>query len=162
MLKKIVKIIFISMFLGAVAFLSRSGQDMMDLFRPVKVNADFDVAELPEIKYYQKIGLPQLLKFRQNKLNTVIDVREKRRYNYGHIPGAVNIPLAVMEDLPSETVEKLKKSPNIVLYCLSESCDLSESAAVILYRKGLRNLNVYSSGWSEWKNCRLPIEGSVK
>lgn len=161
MLKEIVKIIFISLFLGTTVFFSRKTEDLIKLFKFSK-NADIKIEQLPSIRYFQIIELPQVLKFKQNQSNTFIDVRERRRFKYGRIPGAINIPLKDIESLSGDELEKLRRSPNVILYCLGESCDLSELAAVELYRKGLRNLNVYSAGWSEWKSCALPVEGSDK
>lgn len=161
MINNIFTIILISFIIGCLALFSRKPADLMELFRPHEMN-DVKIKKLPPIRYYQKIQLPQVLKFRRNKKNIFIDVRESRRFKYGRIPGAVNLPLNEIENLSSVVIEKLKKSPNVILYCFGESCDLAESAAVILYRKGVRNLNVYFAGWSEWKSCALPVEGNGK
>ena len=58
----------------------------------------------------------------------LIDVREAEEYAAGHIPGAVNVPLSVIEgaDLPADRP--------LFLYCLRGS--RSARAAGILRRRG--------------------------
>lgn len=62
----------------------------------------------------------------------LIDVREADEYAKGHIPGAVNIPLSLIESMPY-----IRSCP-LYLYCLSGA--RSRKAAGILKRMGYTNV----------------------
>jgi rhodanese-related sulfurtransferase len=98
----------------------------------------------------------------QNDRNIFIDTRIKRYYDYAHIPGAINIPYKQLDEIPPETLEKLKSSPNIVVYCISTSCGVSYRSARKLTEQGLRNVKIYTGGWGEWKSCKLPVASNQR
>jgi len=158
MLKSVGKIIFASFLLGLTALFVHGESDFKQILFGSR---DGEGGHLPIERIYQTIRLSQLLQMKRNKLNLIIDVREKRRFDYGRIPLSLNIPLKEMEFISADRLNFLKKAPNIILYCLSESCDSAELSAVILYGKGVKNLSVYKGGWVEWKSCGLPLEGKV-
>jgi ArsR family transcriptional regulator len=63
---------------------------------------------------------------------TVIDVRSDREYQRDHIPGAVSIPLAELE----QRLAELPRDQTIVAYCRGPYCALSASAATRLRELG--------------------------
>ncbi|MBK8627451.1 MAG: universal stress protein [Saprospiraceae bacterium] len=64
----------------------------------------------------------------------IVDVRSKAEYASGHLKGAVNIPLEVVENRASE----LKKYPQVVVYC--RSGNRSVQARRFLMESGLTNV----------------------
>ena len=152
MLKNVVKIIVISLFLGIAIFASQNHLSLKKLF----------IKEEPKsLLNYEQIettSLADTIMLHQNEKNIFVDVRIKKYYDYAHIPGAMNIPYNKLENINEEDLNKLKSAPNVILYCVSSSCGVSYRAARVLMKKGLHNLKVYSSGWGEWKSCKLPVQ----
>ena len=62
----------------------------------------------------------------------LVDVREKEEYTTGHLPGAVNDPLSMIQNMT------LPKDKPIFLYCLRGR--RSKRAAGILTKMGYRNV----------------------
>ncbi len=79
---------------------------------------------------------------------TVLDVRTRREYAAGHLPGAVNIPLA--SDDFAEQVGKLwiERPGPWMVYCRTGS--RSTKALPILLRAGVRPLYHFSGGIVSW------------
>ncbi|MGB0747315.1 MAG: rhodanese-like domain-containing protein [Magnetospiraceae bacterium] len=80
----------------------------------------------------------------------IIDARpKKRRFDVGHIPGAVSIPdtfFAKMTDkLPAD------KGTRLVYYCGGFKCALSHKSAYKAEALGYTNIAVYAGGEPEWK-----------
>ena len=69
---------------------------------------------------------------RTTKNAMLIDVREADEYNAGHIPGAVNIPLSVIDKID------IAKEIPMYIYCLRGS--RSMSAVSLLKRMGYQNV----------------------
>ncbi len=78
---------------------------------------------------------------------TLVDVREARDYNNGHIPGAINIPITLF----SERYQELKPNDKIVLICYSGQS--SKSAAQFLLGKKYTNVSSVSGGMMDWSGA---------
>jgi len=63
----------------------------------------------------------------------LVDVRPAEEFAFGHLDGAINIPL---DELPARLAELPRNSP-VVLYCRGRLCTLSHRAARILADEGL-------------------------
>ncbi|OKL37796.1 rhodanese-like domain-containing protein [Domibacillus mangrovi] len=85
---------------------------------------------------------------RQGKDLTIIDVRETDEVATGQIPGAVNIPLGLVEF----RMHELDKSKEYVMVCRSGG--RSSMAANLLESHGYRVINM-TGGMNEW-------EGAIK
>lgn len=81
----------------------------------------------------------------------VLDVRERREWRAGHVPGSTNIPLANLashvQDLPAERT--------VVAVCRSGA--RSRSATAQLRRAGFDVLNL-KGGLQAWQRAGLPLE----
>ena len=80
----------------------------------------------------------------------LVDSRPKRKkYDKGHIPGAISIPdsqFAKMADqLPQD------KSKTLVFYCGGFKCRLSHKSAKKAIDLGYTNVKVYAAGYPAWK-----------
>jgi len=73
----------------------------------------------------------------------VVDVRSESAYKRGHIPGAVNIPLSVIQ---STTAISLVPEDLIVFYCDCPKGGIALKAAEILHDRGYPNLWVMLQG----------------
>ncbi|AOH54712.1 rhodanese-like domain-containing protein [Peribacillus muralis] len=82
----------------------------------------------------------------ENKPVHVIDVREVDEVKAGKIPGAMNIPLALVEF----TMQDLDKSKEYILVCRSGG--RSSRAALLLEERGYKVLNMVG-GMDEWKGA---------
>jgi rhodanese-related sulfurtransferase/TusA-related sulfurtransferase len=75
---------------------------------------------------------------------TILDVREQAEYAFGHIPGAINIPLGELETRFTE----LKKEDEIYVICRTGS--RSDLAAQQLTEKGFTKVINVVPGMVEW------------
>lgn len=71
----------------------------------------------------------------------IIDVREKKEYEVGHIKGAVNIPLSEIRD----RIIEIPKDRNVYLHC--RSGQRSYNATLILQHLGFDNIYNVSGGF---------------
>ena len=83
----------------------------------------------------------------------VIDVRTRREFDSGHIPGAVNIPY---DQLPGRFGE-LESSQEIVVYC--EGGGRSTAAASALRGAGFSTVLHLEGDMSAWRASQLPCTG---
>jgi rhodanese-related sulfurtransferase len=76
----------------------------------------------------------------------LLDVRPSTEYHFGHITGAVSVPMnELIDNLKNIVIEK-----EIIAYCRGPFCALADEAVKILSGLGykVRRLDV---GYPEWK-----------
>ena len=83
---------------------------------------------------------------------TVLDVRPEDEFRQGHLPSALNIPLAQLE----RRLAELPADREIVAYCRGPWCVLSFEAVAALRQRGYRARRL-EDGFPEWKVAGLPI-----
>jgi rhodanese-related sulfurtransferase len=83
---------------------------------------------------------------------TVLDVRPEDEFRQGHLPGALNIPLAQLE----RRLAELPADREVVAYCRGPWCVLSFEAVAALRQRGYRARRL-EDGFPEWKVTGLPI-----
>jgi rhodanese-related sulfurtransferase len=86
---------------------------------------------------------------------TILDVRPEDEFAHGHLPAALNVPLAQLESRLAE----LAPDREIVAYCRGPWCVLSFEAVALLRRRGYR-VRRLKDGFPEWKVAGLPVEGA--
>ena len=117
-----------------------AGQEVCEFFRTMRVLAEGRLAEVEQIKRrflegregMEPVDRDALLeKIREGNV-TVLDVRPRKEYRAGHIPGALSIPLKELElhlsGMPSDQ--------EIVAYCRGPYCVLAVHAVETLRAKG--------------------------
>ncbi len=83
----------------------------------------------------------------------LLDVRPEDEFAQGHLPGALNLPLAQLE----RRLAELPPERDIVAYCRGPWCVLSFEAVALLRRRGFR-VRRLKEGFPEWKAAGLPVE----
>ncbi|KUY52116.1 ArsR/SmtB family transcription factor [Burkholderia sp. RF2-non_BP3] len=86
-------------------------------------------------------------------LVTLLDVRPQDEFAQGHLPGALNIPLAALEGRLSE----LPADTEIVAYCRGPYCVLAFEAVAALRARGFKAVRL-EDGFPEWKAAGLVVE----
>jgi rhodanese-related sulfurtransferase len=85
----------------------------------------------------------------------LVDVRQPEEFTAppGHLPGAVNVPLA---DLPGRVGELAARRQPVVLVCKTDR--RSAQAATKLLATGLRDVAVLRGGTDGWHRHGRPLE----
>ncbi|MEY9095964.1 sulfurtransferase TusA family protein [Paenibacillus sp. RC84] len=89
---------------------------------------------------------------REKPLTNVLDVREPAEYAFGHIPGAVSIPLGELE----QRIGELNAHEELYIVCRTGS--RSDMAAHLLERQGFKHIRNVLPGMSAWTG---PLEKSA-
>ena len=110
------------------------------------------------ILYHQRTGSssvgPQQAVMLINRKNAVVvDVRDKKEFESGHIVDSINIPLAKLKQRITE-LKKHKEKPVVVVCKLGQH---SGEAAKMLTEAGHAEVFKLSGGVTEWKSQSLPL-----
>jgi rhodanese-related sulfurtransferase/predicted transcriptional regulator len=87
---------------------------------------------------------------------TVLDVRPEDEFAVGHLPGALNIPLAELE----RRLGELPADREVIAYCRGPYCVLSFEAVATLRERGYL-VHRLEDGYPEWKAAGLPVEAAA-
>lgn len=101
-----------------------------------------NITQFDEVSKYGTIPRPKDV--------TIIDARPgARKYDKGHIPGAINIPLRQFDKM----IDKMPKAKdNLIIYhCGGLKCMLSHKSAFKAEKLGYTNIKVYAQGFPDWK-----------
>ncbi len=101
----------------------------------------------------EPVSRDDLLSRLHDDLVTVLDVRPEDEFAVGHLPGALNIPLAELE----RRLAEVPADREVIAYCRGPYCVLSFEAVSALRARGylVRRLE---DGYPEWKAAGLPVE----
>ena len=146
---------------GHKVYYRLSGMDVMALTSSLREVAERHLTDVDRlVNDYLKvkdslepIPLHELLDRVRDDLVTVLDVRPEEEYNSGHLPGAINIPLAELE----KHLHELNPQHEIDAYCRGPHCVLAFDAVAKLREKGW-SANRLDGGLPEWKLEGLPVE----
>jgi len=84
---------------------------------------------------------------------TLVDSRPKeRKYDVGHIPGAVSLPDSQFDKLAAERLPK-DKAAALFFYCEGLSCRLSNDSALKAIKLGYTNVKVVPEGYPAWEKA---------
>lgn len=137
---------------------------VLELIAALRHVAERNVADVREILdgyFYDRdrlepVSRDELLGKMKQGLVTILDVRPPDEYQSGHVPGAMNMTLAELE-------ERLGEIPNdqeVVAYCRGAYCVLSFEAVAMLRERGF-TVRRLEDGFPEWKHAGLPVEESA-
>jgi rhodanese-related sulfurtransferase/TusA-related sulfurtransferase len=105
-----------------------------------------------ETKHPHVLPLEELQKkVEHNEKILILDVREEAEYAFGHIPGAMNIPLGELE----QRIDELNKDEEIYVIC--RTGNRSDLAAQQLTAKGFSKVFNVIPGMVEWKGTTVKL-----
>ena len=84
---------------------------------------------------------------------TLVDSRPKeRKYDVGHIPGAISLPDSQFDKLAAERLP-VDKSASLYFYCDGLNCRLSNDSALKAIKLGYSNVKVVPEGYPGWEKA---------
>lgn len=95
----------------------------------------------------------ELVRLVNHEQAVVIDVRDGKEYNSGHIVDSINVPHSAVE-ANMDRLEKYKSTPVVVV------CNLGQHAGTVgkkLRSQGFKDVRRLSGGISEWRAGNLPL-----
>lgn len=107
----------------------------------------------PFIRRGAKISHTEATKMINKGKTTIIDIRDLKQYQAGHILNAVHVPLSGLED----RIPKLDKFRNQTIIIVDESGREAGKAASILKKAGFKPVNSLQGGMDKWVNEGLPL-----
>ncbi len=133
---------------------------VLDALAAVRRIAEKNVAEVERVvrgyfdqrDSFEAVSRKELLKRSRAGTVTILDVRPADEFALGHLPGAVNIPLRLLETRLSQ----LKRSTEIVAYCRGPYCVLSYEAVATLRARGFK-VRRLEDGLPEWRAAGFPV-----
>ena len=138
-----------------------SGDDVPKLLNALREVAERHLADVQQlIQSYltvkdslEPIPAAELLERAREGLVTVLDVRPPEEYAAGHLPGAVNVPLAELE----ARLDELDPRQKVVAYCRGPHCVLAFDAVALLRENGLSAARL-DGGLPEWRLEGYPVD----
>lgn len=148
---------------GHYVYYTLINDDFLSLYQHVIKYAVREIAELEKIMNRQRednkslnaVSIDELENMIENKNVLLLDVRPSIEYEFGHITGAISVPV-------NELMAKLKnlsKNKEIIAYCRGPFCVLADEAVKILNEQGYK-VRRLDEGYPEWKIKQL--EGNQK
>lgn len=146
---------------GRFVFYRLADPDVLALLHALHRVAERDSADIKQLmqNYFQArdalepVSREDLMARLRDGLVTVLDVRPADEFALGHVPGAINIPLA---DLDRRLAE-LPPDHEIVAYCRGPYCVLSFEAVAALRTRGFTARRL-EDGLPEWRAGGFPVE----
>lgn len=145
-------------------FYRLNGEDVIELLESLRCVAERHLEEVDHLVHtyldskdsMEPIPREELLQRAKEGSVAVLDVRPPAEYAAGHLPGAVNIPLAELK----KHLAEFDPQQEIVAYCRGPYCVLAFEAVKLLRGKGFK-VRRLQDGYPEWKLAGLPVERSV-
>ncbi|MGD9930741.1 MAG: metalloregulator ArsR/SmtB family transcription factor [Mangrovibacterium sp.] len=134
------------------------------LYQHITRYAVSEIAELEKILNRQRednkstdaVSLEELESMIGNEQVLLLDVRPSVEYEFGHITGAISVPM-------NELMDKLKSLPNdkeIITYCRGPFCVLADETVKILREHGY-HVRRLDEGYPEWKMKQMETYGNT-
>jgi rhodanese-related sulfurtransferase/DNA-binding transcriptional ArsR family regulator len=141
-------------------FYRTDGEDVIELLGCLRRVSERHLAEVNDLvdtyltskDSMEPIDRHELIRGVKEGSITVIDVRPPAEFAAGHLPGAVNIPIAEVK----KSLSQLDKQSEVVAYCRGPYCVLAFEAVHILRRQGYRARRL-QDGYPEWVSAGLPV-----
>jgi rhodanese-related sulfurtransferase/DNA-binding transcriptional ArsR family regulator len=141
-------------------YYSLVSNEFLSLYQQVIKYAVHEIAELEKIMNRQRednkslnaVNLDELEAMIDNENVLLLDVRPSVEFEFGHITGAVSIP---MNELMTH-LKDFSKDKEIIAYCRGPFCVLADEAVKVLSEKGYK-VRRLDEGYPEWKIKQLEM-----
>jgi len=145
---------------GQHVYYRLAGDDVLILLNSLRHVAEQHLADVERLvnsfltvkDSLEPIPANELLQRVRDGLVTVLDVRPREEYDAGHLTGAVNVPMAELE----QHLDQLATDKEVVAYCRGPHCVLAFDAVARLREHGLQARRL-ETGYPEWKAAGLPV-----
>ncbi len=107
----------------------------------------------PYVRRGAKISHAEATKMINKGKTTIIDIRDAKQYQAGHILNAVHVPLSGLE----ERLPKLDKFKGQTIIVVDESGKDAGKGASILKKAGFKPVNSLQGGMDKWISEGLPV-----
>lgn len=107
----------------------------------------------PYVRRGARISHAEATKMINKGKTTIIDIRDVKQYQAGHILNAVHVPLSGLE----ERLPKLDKFKSQTIIIVDESGKEAGKAASILKKAGFKPVNSLQGGMDKWLSEGLPV-----
>jgi len=146
---------------GHYVYYSLINDEFLSVYQHIIKYAVSEIAELERIMNRQRednkslnaVSLDELENMVQNKNILLMDVRPGIEFEFGHITGAISVP---MNDL-MEKLKDVTKDKEIIAYCRGPFCVLADEAVKLLSEQGYK-VRRLDEGYPEWKMKQLEIK----
>lgn len=143
---------------GHYVYYSLVNNEFLSLYQQITKYAINEIAELERIISRQReenksrdaVSLEELKNMINDKNILLMDVRPAIEYEFGHITGAISVP---MNELMSQ-LKNFPKDKEIIAYCRGPFCVLADEAVKILNERGYK-VRRLDEGFPEWKIRQL-------
>jgi rhodanese-related sulfurtransferase len=119
---------------------------------PAKINPSGKVSS---------ISLEDFFVLHESGKAVVIDARPSFVYQFGHVPGAINIPKSRCAEAISKRDEEFRNATaagkKIIVYCTGLTCPDARTVADHLAACGI-SASVFEGGWDAWQEAGMPVE----
>jgi rhodanese-related sulfurtransferase len=99
------------------------------------------------------VSAQQLVDLVNREDAVIVDVRDRKEFDAGHIVDAINIPLASLES----RVDELKPHADKPIVVTCRMGQHSGAAGTTLRKAGYENVMRLTGGMMEWRNASLPV-----
>lgn len=138
-----------------------AGGPIVDAVTGLRALAEHNVARVGDLvrSYFdapgelEPISSAELINRMHSHSITLLDVRPADEFAAGHLPGALNVTLAELD----ERLAELPLDREVVAYCRGPYCMLSVDAVRALQQRGYR-VRRLQEGLPEWRAAGHPVE----
>ena len=146
---------------GLRVYYSLAGDDVSLLLTSLRGVAEHRAADVEKLLQtwlahrdeLEPVPAREVLHRLKKGLVTLLDVRPAEEYAAGHLPGAINVPIAKLKTYLS----KLPRRKEVVAYCRGPYCLMSFEAVEALRKRGFKAKRL-QDGYPEWRAAGLPVE----
>ena len=146
---------------GLRVYYSLAGDDVSLLLTSLRGVAEHRAADVEKLLQtwlahrdeLEPVPAREVLDRLKKGLVTLLDVRPAEEYAAGHLPGALNVPIAKLKSYLS----KLPRRKEVVAYCRGPYCLMSFEAVQTLRKRGFKAKRL-QDGYPEWRAAGLPVE----
>lgn len=139
-------------------YYSLISDDFLSVYQHIIRYGSHEIAELEKIMNRQRednnaqnaVSLEDLEQMIKAENVLLMDVRPSVEYEFGHITGAVSVPMNELMD----SLKNIAKGKEIIAYCRGPFCVLADEAVKLLKEQGY-HVRRLDEGYPEWKMRQL-------